>query len=118
MNLDWKEVSVEAEEFDNALSSVEEQVWTHHQSFKKLPSSSLEVPYCHMTCVYASSGKAIGFVWKVHHVLTDIFSGIILMRDLERALAKEKVAAGPRIQDYSRFLKKFKDDNLIAATKF
>jgi hypothetical protein len=118
INLDWEEVSVEAEQFDKALMSVEEQVWAHHQSFKKLPNSSLKVPYCHMTCVYAPNRKAIGFVWKVHHVLTDIFPGIIIMRDLERALAKEKVPPGPRIQDYSRFMKKFKDDNLDRATKF
>ncbi|KAH8693383.1 hypothetical protein GQ44DRAFT_635281 [Phaeosphaeriaceae sp. PMI808] len=118
VNLDWEEVCVEAEEFDNALLSVEEQVWTHHKSLKNLPSSSLEVPYSHMTCVYAPSRKAIGFVWRVHHVLTDIFSGIILMRDLERALAKEKVAPGPRIQDFSRFMQKYKDDNLGTATEY
>lgn len=118
VNLDWEEVSVEAEEFDNALLSVEEQVWTHHKSLKNLQSSSLEVPYCHMACVYAPSRKAIGFVWRIHHVLIDIFSFIILMRDLEQALAKEKVAPGPRIQDFSRFMQKYKDDNLGTATEY
>lgn len=115
VNLDWEEVSVEAEEFDNALLSVEEQVWTHHKSLR---SVGLEVPYCHMTCVYAPSRKAIGFVWRIHHVLIDIFSFIILMRDLEQALAKKKVAPGPRIQDFSRFMQKYKDDKLGTATEF
>jgi Condensation domain/AMP-binding enzyme C-terminal domain len=115
VNLDWEEVSVEAEGFDNALLSVEEQVWTHH---KNLQSPSLEVPYCHMTCIYAPSRKAIGFVWRIHHVLIDIFSYIIFMRDLEQALAKKKVAPGPRIQDFSRFMQKYKDDKLVTATEY
>ncbi|KAF3480033.1 uncharacterized protein GIQ15_07009 [Arthroderma uncinatum] len=118
VNFDWEEVSVAAEEFDSALVSVEEQVWTHHNSLKNLPDSSLEVPYCHMTCVYAPSRQAIGFVWRVHHVLHDIFSGIIVMRDLERALAKGKVTPGPRLQDFSRFMQKYKEDNLGAATEY
>ncbi|KAG9239911.1 hypothetical protein BJ878DRAFT_579455 [Calycina marina] len=58
VNLDWEEVIVEAEDFDNSLLAVQEQ--------------------------------AIGFVWGIHHVLIDILSFIILMRDLEQALAKEK----------------------------
>ncbi|KAL7940029.1 hypothetical protein V8C42DRAFT_42198 [Trichoderma barbatum] len=115
VNLDWEEVSVKADEFDNTLVSVEEQVWTHHKS---LQSPGLEVPYCHMTCVYAPSRKAIGFVWCLHHVLIDPFSFVILLRDLEQALAKKEVAPGPRIQDYSRFMQKYKDDKLGTATEF
>lgn len=115
VNLDWEEVSVNAEGFDNALLSVEEQVWTHHKS---LQSPGLEVPYCHMTCVSAPSRKAIGFVWRLHHVFIDPFSFVTLMRDLEQALAKKKVAPGPRIQDYSRFMEKYKDDKLGTAAEY
>ncbi|RDW58848.1 hypothetical protein BP6252_13324 [Coleophoma cylindrospora] len=115
VNLEWEEVSVKAEEFDNALLSVQEQVWTHHQSLQR---PSLEVPYCHMTCVYAPDRKAIGFVWRAHHALLDIFSFMTLMRDLEQALARKEVAPGPRIQDFSRFMQKYKDDNLDTATEY
>jgi hypothetical protein len=115
VNLDWDEVCVEPEDFDAALLSTEDQVWTHHQS---LQSPSLDVPYCHMTCVYAPSRKAMGFVWRIHHVLIDIFSFLILMRDLEQALAKEAVAPGPSIKDFSRFMQKYKDDQLGTATDY
>ncbi|KJZ78541.1 hypothetical protein HIM_01932 [Hirsutella minnesotensis 3608] len=115
VNLAWEEVSVEAEKFDNALLSIQEQVWTHHKS---LQSVDLEVPYCHITCVYAPGRKAIGFVWRIHHVLIDIFSFLILVRDLDLALAEKAVAPGPRLQDYSRFLQQYKLDKLGTATEF
>jgi hypothetical protein len=117
VNFDWEEISVETEDFDNALLSVEEQVWTSHQSLERLAASSLEVPYCHMTCVYDPSSKTIGFVWRVHHVLTDIFSGIILMHDLKRALAKDPVPVGPCLQDYAFFMQRYKDQHLGKATE-
>lgn len=116
INLDWDEVSVKAEAFDNALLSVEDQVWAHHKSLQIVPS--LEVPYCHMTCVYAPGRKAIGFVWRLHHVFIDPFSFDILIHSLEQALAKRKVAPGPLLRDYSRFMQRYKADNLNAATEF
>ncbi|PYH37619.1 acetyl-CoA synthetase-like protein [Aspergillus neoniger CBS 115656] len=103
VNLDWQEVIVEADDFDNTLLSIEEQVWAHHRN---LQSVRLDVPYSDMTCVYApgpnSSCKAIGFVWRLHHVLMDIFSFINLTSDLEQALTKGVVTPGPRIADYAR----------------
>jgi hypothetical protein len=116
INLDWEEISVKAEEFDNALLSVEEQVWTHHKSLQSVPN--LEIPYCHMTCVYAPGRKAIGFVWRLHHVFLDPFSIDILIHNLEQALAGESIAPGPRIQDYSSFMQKYKADKLDIATAF
>ncbi|KAI3190941.1 hypothetical protein CBS147311_9683 [Penicillium roqueforti] len=119
VNLDWQEVIVEADDFDNTLLSIEEQVWAHHRS---LQSVRLDVPYSDMTCVYApgpnSGCKAIGFVWRLHHVLLDIFSFINLMCDLEQALTKGAVTPGPRIADYARFMAKHKADNLDAAAEF
>lgn len=115
VNLDWQEIIVEAEDYDNALLSIEEQIWTHHRS---LQTVRLDVPYCHMTCVYAPNRKAIGFIWHMHQVLMDIFSFINLMCDLEQALAKKRVAPGPRIEDYSRFMQKYKDEKLGTAAEF
>lgn len=115
VNLDWKEVSSSADDFDHTLLRVEEQVWTHQ---KGLPSVELQVPYCHMTCVYAPERKAIGFVWRLHHVLIDPLSFEILMRDLERALAGKAVRPGPRIQDYACFMQRYKRDQLGRATEF
>ncbi|EFQ92962.1 hypothetical protein CFE70_007161 [Pyrenophora teres f. teres 0-1] len=115
VNLDWEEYSVEAEEFDDALFSIQERVWAHQRSLKRL---DLEVPYCHMTCVYTPGRKAIGFVWRIHHVFSDIFSFVILTSDLEHALAKKQVAPGPSIRDFSRFMQKYKDDKLDIATDY
>ncbi|GAT21124.1 nonribosomal peptide synthase [Aspergillus luchuensis] len=119
VNLDWQEVIVESADFDNTILSIEEQVWAHHRN---LQSVRLDVPYSDMTCVYApgpnSSCKAIGFVWRLHHVLMDIFSFINLTSDLEQALTKGVVTPGPRIADYARFMAKYKTDNLDAATEF
>ncbi|KAL6890028.1 hypothetical protein GGI43DRAFT_430729 [Trichoderma evansii] len=116
VNLDWEEVRVNAEEFDNALLSVEEQIWTHHKSLHRLPS--LEVPFCQMTCVYAPGRKAIGFVWRLHHIFIDPFSFDILIHSLEQALAKKQIVPGPRLEDYSRFMQKYKADKLDTATDF
>ncbi|KAF7563692.1 hypothetical protein G7046_g481 [Stylonectria norvegica] len=115
VNLEWDEVSVEIEDFDDALESAEEQVWAYAQT---LESPSLEVPYCHITCVYVPNRKAIGFIWRIHHVLIDIFASIILMRDLEKALSNKQVGPGPRIRDYSQFMHKFKQEHLATATEF
>jgi hypothetical protein len=118
INLEWEEVSVDADEFDSALASIDEQIWERHKKLPSLPSSELEVPYCHMTCVYAPARKAIGFVWRIHHVLTDIFSFFILLHDLEKALAKEKLASGPLIREYSLFMQHYKSEKLGTATDF
>ncbi|KAL7918579.1 hypothetical protein ACQKWADRAFT_303677, partial [Trichoderma austrokoningii] len=118
VNLDWEEVSVKAEEFDNALLAVEEQVWTYHKSLQSIPVSNLETPYCHMTCVYAPGRKAIGFVWRLHHVFLDPFSIDILMHGLEQALAGVEAESGPRLQEYSRFMQRYKAEKLDTAAAF
>ncbi|KAJ4308854.1 hypothetical protein N0V94_009184 [Neodidymelliopsis sp. IMI 364377] len=118
INLAWDEVTVEAEKFDKALLSVENQVWARQKSLKSLHSSDLEVPYCRITCVYAPKRKAIGFVWHLHHVLTDIFSTITVLRDLDQALARNEVNPGPSIQDFARFMRKYKAEKLDTATAF
>lgn len=53
-----------------------------------------EVPYLAMTCISVSGRRALAFVARIHHVLTDVFSGI-LSQDLETALAGGEVAPGP-----------------------
>jgi hypothetical protein len=115
VNLTWDEVCVEAEDFDLALLSVQERVYAQH---KINQPHDLEVPYCHMTCVYAPARKAIGFVWRIHHVLSDIFAFVVLMRNLEQALAGEIVLPGPRIAEWSLFMEEHKRNHLEEATQF
>ncbi|KAJ5259402.1 acetyl-CoA synthetase-like protein [Penicillium angulare] len=115
LNMDWEEIGVETEDFGSTLLSFEDQVWAHHKTIQK---PRLDVPFCHMTCVYAPDRKAIGFVWRVQHVLGDPFSLLMLMNDLEQALSKKELTPGPRIKDYARFMQKYKSENLTTATEF
>lgn len=71
-----------------------------------------------MTCVYAPGCKAIGFGWRDHHILTNIFSFSILLNDLEKSLAKEKFAFGLLIREYSLFMQHYRSETLGTATEY
>ncbi|KAE9363953.1 putative nonribosomal peptide synthase [Stipitochalara longipes BDJ] len=112
LNLDWHEVGVEEAEFENACGKVEEQAWLDLKGITRFDN---EVPYCHVTCVSVPDRKAIAFITRVHHVLTDVHSAAILSRDVERALAGEEIPQGPHFQDLARFMHKYKQENLERA---
>ncbi|KAL2017248.1 hypothetical protein VTK56DRAFT_2360 [Thermocarpiscus australiensis] len=114
LNLNWHEVTVKEAEFEHACEAAEEQAWL---DLKKLTRFDLEVPYCHVTCLSVPGGKALAFITRIHHVLTDVFSSAILSRDVERALAGQEVARGPEIQDFARFMHKYKLENLNRAIR-
>ncbi|KAH8805421.1 putative nonribosomal peptide synthase [Xylogone sp. PMI_703] len=112
LNLDWEEVSVEEAEFESTIVAMEKKAWLN---LNGLTRSDIEVPYCHVTCVFVPGRKALAFVSRMHHVLTDVFSSAILSHDMERALAGEEVLQGPRIQDFARFMYRHKRENLEKA---
>ena len=112
LNLDWHEVSVDEAEFENACVAAEEKAWL---DLNELTRSDIEVPYFHITCVSVPGRKALAFITRTHHVLVDVVSQAIISQDVDRALAGEEVPQGPRIQDFARFMHKYKQDNLERA---
>lgn len=114
-DLDWNEISVPETEFETACAKAEDQAW---QTLNNLTPAQLEIPYFDITCVSIPDRTAIAFVTRVHHALTDVFSSAIFLRDMERALAGKPVSAGPRFQDYARFMQHYKQVNLERATTF
>lgn len=59
--------------------------------------SDIETPYFCVTCVSVPGRKALAFVTRVHHILTDVLSSATFLRDMERASAGEEVPRGPRL---------------------
>lgn len=120
LNLEWHDVLVpehdEAADFDAVCAQVEEQAW---RALDGLTRTDNEVPYCHITCVSMPGRrrhhKALAFITRMHHVLTDVFSTAILTRDVERALKGYDIPAGPRFEDFARFMEAHKRENLARA---
>ncbi|KAI0426467.1 putative nonribosomal peptide synthase [Xylaria sp. FL1042] len=112
LNLDWQEVIVEEDGFEEACAAAEDKAWSDAE---KVSRAEVEVPFFHVTCVYAPNSKRLAFISCIHHVLTDVFSSAILSRDMERALAGKEVPPGPRFEDFARFWQKHKRRNLARA---
>ena len=112
LNLDWHEVSTDEAEFEKACVAAEEKAWL---DLNELTRSDNEVPYFHITCVSVPDRKALAYITRIHHVLVDVVSQAIISQDVDRALAGEEVSQGPRIQDFARFMHKYKQDNLERA---
>ncbi|KAF5855854.1 hypothetical protein ETB97_008318 [Aspergillus alliaceus] len=114
LNLTWDEVSVSEDEFEQACEAAEEESW---QAVSRTTRADNEVPYCAVTCISVPGRRALAFVTRIHHVLTDVFSSAILSQDLETALAGGEVAPGPRFEDFARFMHSFTQANIERATQ-
>ncbi|GFF55780.1 LOW QUALITY PROTEIN: nonribosomal peptide synthetase 5 [Aspergillus udagawae] len=114
LNLTWDEVSVSEDEFEQACEAAEEESW---QAVSRTTLADNEVPYCAVTCISVPGRRALAFVTRIHHVLTDVFSSAILSQDLETALAGGEVAPGPRFKDFARFMHSYTQANIERATQ-
>ncbi|KAJ4336823.1 hypothetical protein N0V95_008503 [Ascochyta clinopodiicola] len=114
-DLDWREVSVAESEFENACAAAEDKAWVELNDVKQ---SDIEMPYFRVTCFSVPDRKALAFVTRVHHALTDVFSSALFLRDVERALAGENIPPGPRFKDYARFICEYKRQGLDRAVSF
>lgn len=113
LNLDWRGVSVPTlADFEAACTTYEERSW---QELRATTRADVEVPYCKVTCLSVPNRKAVAMVMRIHHLLTDVFSGALFWQDVERALAGESIAPGPRIQDFARFMQTYRRENLDRA---
>lgn len=112
LNLEWREVSVDEAEFENACVTAEDKAWL---DLNEVTRSDNEVPYFHITCVSVPGRKALALITRAHHALVDVVSQAILSQDVERALAGGEIPQGPRIQDFARFMHQYKQDNLDRA---
>ncbi|ORX91634.1 putative nonribosomal peptide synthase [Clohesyomyces aquaticus] len=113
LNLDWREVSVpSAAEFEAACAACEQQAW---DELRETTRADVEIPYCQVTCVSVPGRKGLALVTRMHHILTDVFSTALFWKDVECALAGQEVPRGPRIQDFARFMRAYKRDNLARA---
>lgn len=114
VNMEWREVSVDEAEFENACSEAEAQAW---RDLDEVKPSDNEVPYCSITCVSVPGRKALAFVSRTHHVLVDVFSSAILSRDAELVLAGQDLPPRPCFRAFARFLQKHKQANIDKAIR-
>ncbi|KAE8391742.1 hypothetical protein BDV23DRAFT_182326 [Aspergillus alliaceus] len=105
---------VSEDEFEQACEAAEEESW---QAVSRTTRADNEVPYCAVTCISVPGRRALAFVTRIHHVLTDVFSSAILSQDLETALAGGEVAPGPRFEDFARFMHSYTQANIERATQ-
>ncbi|KAF7181490.1 hypothetical protein CNMCM7691_000708 [Aspergillus felis] len=114
INLTWDEVSVSEDEFEQACEAAEEESW---QAVNRTTRADNEVPYWAVTCISVPGRRALAFVTRIHHALTDVFSSAILSQDLEAALAGGEVAPGPRFEDFARFMHSYTQAFIERATQ-
>ncbi|GIJ83213.1 putative hybrid PKS-NRPS biosynthetic cluster [Aspergillus pseudoviridinutans] len=114
LNLTWDEVSVSEDEFEQACEAAEEESW---QAVRRTTRADNEVPYCAVTCISAPGRRALAFVTRIHHVLTDVFSSAVMSQDLETTLAGGEVAPGPRFEDFARFMHSYTQANVERANQ-
>lgn len=114
LNMDWREVSVDAAEFEDACAEAEAQAW---RDLDEMKPSDNEVPYCSIACVSVPGRKALAFVSRTHHVLVDVFSSAILSRDAELVLAGHDLPPRPCFRAFACFLQKHKAANIDKAVR-
>lgn len=114
LNLTWTEISVPENEFEQACEAAEEESW---KAVSRTTRSDNEVPYCAVICISVPGRRALAFVTRIHHVLTDVFSSAILSQDLETALAGGELAPGPQFEDFARFMQYYTQANIKRATQ-
>ncbi|KAH8728020.1 putative nonribosomal peptide synthase [Phaeosphaeriaceae sp. PMI808] len=112
LNLTWHTLNVSESEFEEACIAAEAQAW---EDINTVGPAEIEVPFFHITCVSVPDRKALAIITRVHHVLLDVISQVLLSQDVERALAGEEILTGPRIEDFARFMQKHKTENLDKA---
>lgn len=113
--LEWHDVEVDETNFEAACVAEEEKAWADLNDIKR---SDIEIPFFHVACVSVKGGTSVALVTRVHHVLTDVFSSAIFVRDVERALAGGQIPEGPRFRDYARYMQKHKSEKLSEGQAF